>query len=198
MLMGALRDLDVLLVPVKRTFKMKGEVDMDLLADEKVMKAFLDFGATEELRAEFSAMSGQVWELVHDDIGEALNSVKITDVSKGREKIQSIGLAHVFSEAYANDAMPDDADMWELRDVESTEFEKRMRNYTATVIAQVKKLLALGTHDPPEGGWEKQILSKIRYLTSSRCGRSAKPFFCLQYLRDIEAQFAMTPTRSKR
>lgn len=188
----ALRDLDILLVPITKEFQF-GEKP-DLLEHNDTMKSFLECFYDEGKRKAWTAETKRNWQETYDSIGKAFAAKNLKGSRERRHLLRDHGLLDSFSSAYKICFGTNSFDCYDLRHAGSETWAKSMRAYTTKIVDLVTASLEIdGTTIPPQT-WQSQILSKIRYLTSGgRFGLAAKPFLCLLYLEHVLAQLGVTP-----
>lgn len=191
----SLRDLDLLLVPLKRPFKF-GSFD-DLMVEEHAMKTFLRFGASDVKQAKYLEATGVSWQSVYDQIEDALGALKVEAPHTRRHQLVENGMMDIFAQAYDVHAQPPTVETTDLRDIASTAYTRRMDAYIEDVVTKVSNALQLKAEHQEAGSWREQLASKLRFLGSRRGGFPARPFFCLNYLLHIHREFSRTPDAIK-
>lgn len=188
--LSALRDVDILTVHVEREFKFGGA---DLLRNHKAMERFIAC-KTKTSRATWSKNNAEEWEDVHESIEMALAALDLVGARSRRQGLLDAGVLACFSSQYRISARPPESvPKSDFRDITSTGHVRRMVAYTSKLVESVERTLHLNSREIDPTCWEAQIRSKIIFLTSSRKGRSPRPFLCVEMLGDIEEQLAKVP-----
>lgn len=195
MFKDSLRDLDLLLVPLKRKF-VYGQYS-DLMSQHKTMKEFLRLGQSKAGKDKWFAATSKSWDEVHDDISEALGSVSTKGAGARRAELVTNGVLGIFAESYVTHALPPSVETTDLRDIGSAAYASRMNSYVEDIVDRVNATLQLTAETQEEGSWRAQMASKLRFLASPRGGFPARPFFCLDYLLHIHREFCRTPDAIK-
>lgn len=195
MFLDSLRDLDLLLVPLNRTFLIKNQED--LMTNEKAMKRFLLSAGNQGSRDSWTKASGTDFDTMYENIGDALDSLNLTGAVARRHELVENGMMQVFAKNYDIHALPSSVETTDLRAAGSAEYLKRMRQYTDSVVVGVEDVIQLNAQNKVDGSWRDQVRSKIRYLTSARGGRPPRPFMCVQLLLHFHRELSRTPDAIK-
>lgn len=195
MFADSVRDLDLLLVPLQRTFTFQ---DLpDLMTDDQEMKRFLLCTSDTTAAATWAQSSGINFRTVYEGIERALNNVNLQGAASRRQTLVTNGVMQVFADNFSTHALPPSVQTTDLRDINSAAYLKRMRQYTESCVTGVTDALQLEAQNVEAGTWELQIRSKIRFLTSMRGGMPPRPFLCLELLLAIHREFTRTPDALK-
>lgn len=195
MFKDSLRDLDLLITALPRTFRY-GEVG-DLMEKHNNMEEFLSLGTTKAGQKAWFEKAGVAWEEVYQELQEALSTQSLQGAGGRRQELVTSGVTQILADAYVTHALPPTSQTTDLRDVGSTRYASRMASYVEDVVERLKGTLQLASSSQTTGTWRDQIRSKIRFLASSRNGLPARPFFCLEYLIHIHHEFCRTPDAIK-